>query len=130
MIKRSELILGTGATAIALAGYLIDRAWGYDAFARSGSLIVAFGAALAGREIYLGERSIARNEARVEKMEATYLDAAGSGEAATPEAFSRLAKVLSEYRTNRLEQVGRMIYAEIAIVCFGTLIWGFGDLVV
>lgn len=130
MIRRSEIILASGASAIAFTGYLIDRNWGYDAFARSGSLIVAFGAALAGREIYLGERSIARNEARVEKLEATYLDAAGSGEAATPEAFTRLAKTLADYRTARLEQVGRMIYFEIAIVCLGTLIWGFGDLVV
>lgn len=130
-MRKSEIILAFGALAIALTGFLLDRAIGQNAFARSGSIIVAFGAALAGREIYRGERAIARTEARVEKLEAAYLDAAGSGEeASSPEAFSRLAKVLSEYRTSRLEQVGRMIYTEIAIVCFGTLVWGFGDLVV
>ncbi len=43
-----------------------------------------------------------RNEARVEKLEATYLDAAGSGEAATPEALTRLATTLADYRTARL----------------------------
>lgn len=130
MIRRSEAILFCGAAAIAAAGYVIDLRVGHDAFARSGSLIVAFGAALAGREIYLGERSIARNEARIEKLEAGYLDAANSGEAPTPEAFTRLARTLADYRTSRLDQVGRMIYAEIAIVCLGTLIWGFGDLAV
>lgn len=131
MIGRAELLMGAGALAIALAGYLFDRTWGHDAFSRSGSLIVAFGAALAGREIYNGERAIARTEARVEKLEAAYLDAAGEGNGTTsPEAFSRLASVLAEYRTARLEKVGRMIYSEIAIVCLGTLIWGFGDLAV
>lgn len=123
--------MGSGACGLALAGFLIDRNFGYDAFSRSGSVIVAFGAALAGREIYQGERSIARTEARVERLEAAYLDAAGAGEGkAEPEAFSRLATILAEYRTARLEQVGRMIYFEITIVCIGTLIWGFGDLVV
>jgi hypothetical protein len=130
-MRHSEIFMVGGTALIATAGYAIDSAIGYDAFSRSGSLIVAFGAALAGREIYMGERSIARNEARIEKMEAAYLDAAASGEGtATPEAFARLAKTLGDYRTARLEQVGRMIYAEIAIVCFGTLVWGFGDLVV
>ncbi len=130
MIGRSESALVAGALAMALAGYLADLQWGHDAFARSGSVIVAYGAALAGREIYRGERAIARTEARVEKLEAAYLDATTGGDAASPEAFSRLAKTLADFRASRLEKVGRMIYTEIAVVCFGTLIWGFGDLAV
>lgn len=129
-MKRTQLALFAGALAIALTGYLADLQLGHDAFARSGSVIVAFGAALAGREIYQGERAIARTEARVEKLEAAYLDATTGGDEASPEAFSRLAKTLADFRTARLEKVGRMIYAEIAVVCFGTLIWGFGDLAV
>jgi len=130
MTSRTPILLYAAAIAIAVAGYLIDRRFGHDVFARSGALIVALGAATAGREIYLGERAIARTEARVEKLEAAYLDAAREGGAATPEAFTRLAEILANFREARLQHVGKMIYTEITIVCIGTLIWGFGDLAV
>ncbi|NKX46270.1 hypothetical protein [Roseicyclus persicicus] len=125
------MVLVGVALTIAAAGYWIDRVWGGDAFPRAGALIVAFGAAFAGLEVYGMERAIMRHEARVEKLEAAYLDAAKEGrETTAAAAFSRLAENLSEYRNARIERVGRMIRAEIAILCFGTLIWGFGDLVV
>ncbi len=130
MTTRSPILLAIAALAIAFTGYLLDLRIGHDAFARSGAVIVALGAAAAGREIYLGERAIARTEARVEKLEAAYLDAAGEGGEASPEAFTRLAEILANFRDTRLQQVGRMIYTEIGLVCFGTLVWGFGDLVV
>jgi len=120
-----------GAVALAIVGYATDQAIGHDAFARSGSLIVAYGAALVSRQVYNTERQIARNQARVEKIEATYLDAASDkGEGHSPEAFSRLAVALGDFRNARLAQMGRLVHTEIAIVCGGTLIWGFGDLVV
>ncbi|MBV2361411.1 hypothetical protein KUH32_16725 [Thalassococcus sp. CAU 1522] len=129
-IARDHLLY-LGAVSIAVIGYLLDRRIGADAFARSGAVIVAFGAAMAGREIYAMERAITRHEARVEKLEAAYLDAAQSGEGeAREDAFSRLAKNLADYRAARIERVGRMIRAEIVILCFGTIVWGFGDLVV
>lgn len=126
----STIFLPLIAIFIAFTGLMIDLRYGYDAFARSGSIIVMLGIALAGREIYLGERSIARNEARIEKLEAGYLDAASdeNGQTPSPEAFSRLAKALGDYRQLRLDNIGRLIYVEIGVVCFGTLIWGFGDL--
>lgn len=131
MTLSRDHLLYLGAAAIAAVGYLIDRRIGGDAFARSGSLIVAYGALLAGREIYDMERAISRHESRVEKLEAAYLDAARNGEKGSAEdAFSRLAENLSKYRAARIEHVGRMIYAEILILCFGTIIWGFGDLAV
>lgn len=124
-------LLYAGAAAIAVTGYLVERRFGWDAFARSGSLIVAYGALLAGREIYMMERAITRHESRVEKLEAAYLDAARNGEKGSAEdAFTRLAQNLSDFRAARIERVGRMIYAEIFILCFGTIIWGFGDLAV
>lgn len=126
-----EHLLYAGAAAIALIGYLVDRRIGADAFARSGSVIVAYGALLAGREIYHTERAIIRHEARVEKLEAAYLDASRNGAQGTSEdAFTRLAQNLADFRAARIERVGRMIYAEIFILCLGTLIWGFGDLAV
>ena len=130
MTSRSPILLVVTAIAVAVAGYILDLRYDHDFTARAGAVIVAFGAAAAGREVYLGERAIARTEARVEKLEATYLDAASNGGEASPEAFSRLAEILANFREARLQQVGRMIYTEIALVCFGTLIWGFGDLVV
>ncbi len=130
MTARSPILLAAAALAIAAAGYLLDLRYGHDVTARAGAVIVAFGAAAAGREVYLGERAIARNEARIEKLEAAYLDAAGNGGEATPEAFTRLAEMLANFREARLHQVGRMIYTEIGLVCFGTLVWGFGDLAV
>ncbi len=130
MTSRAPILLPVAAIAIAGAGYLLDLRFGHDATARSGAMIVALGAAAAGREVYLGERAIARTEARVEKLEATYLDAASTGGEASPEAFTRLAEILANFREARLQQVGRMIYTEIAMVCFGTLVWGFGDLAV
>ncbi|WP_146188835.1 hypothetical protein [Albidovulum aquaemixtae] len=120
-----------GAAVIAIVGYLVDLRIGGNAFARAGAVMVAYGALLAGREIYLMERAITRHESRVEKLEAAYLDAARNGqEGSAEDAFSRLAQNLSEFRAARIERVGRMIYAEILILCFGTIIWGFGDLVV
>lgn len=130
---KGKLAIWLGASmALALIGLVIDLNWGFDAFPRSGALIVAAGVALAGREIHRGERSIARNEARVEKLEAAILDAAGDRTAsdASPETFTRLAASLADFREQRLIQVGQMINAEIVIVCIGTLIWGFGDLLV
>ena len=90
--------------------------------------MVAFGVAMAGREVFQTERAIAAYEARAEKIEAKILDTEDAGKAA-PEAFSRIAKNRGKYRSDRLEQVGRLIHAEIGIVVAGTLIWGFGDLV-
>ncbi len=131
MKRGREYLLYSGAAAIALVGYLVDRRIGADAFARAGSLIVAYGALLAGREIYQMERAITRHEARVEKLEAAYLDAARNGQAgASEDAFTRLAQNLADFRAARIERVGRMIYAEIFILSLGTLIWGFGDLAV
>ncbi|MGP6085400.1 hypothetical protein [Antarctobacter jejuensis] len=126
-----EYLLYAGAGAIAAVGYWADRVVGGNAFARSGALIVIFGALLAGREIYSLEKSIARHETRVDKIEAAYLDAVKSGERqSTEDAFSRLATNLADFRASRIERVGRLITAEIFILCFGTLIWGFGDLAV
>jgi len=127
----STILLPALAVLIAVAGLFLDTRYGYDAFIRSGALIVMMGVALAGREIYMGERSIARNEARIEKLEAAYLDAASEkdGEGPSPEAFSRLAKAMADYRQVRLDRIGRLIYVEMGVVCFGTLIWGFGDLI-
>ena len=131
MTLSRDHLLYLGAAAIAVAGYLLDLRIGLDFFARSGSVIVAYGALLAGREIYNMERSISRHESRVEKLEAAYLDAARNGKDGSAEdAFSRLAQNLSDFRAARIEHVGRMIYAEIVILCFGTIIWGFGDLAV
>ncbi len=131
MIPARETMLFIGALGMATLGYLIDNNWGWDAFPRSGALIVAFGAAFAGYEIYGMERAITRHESRVEKLEAIYLDAAKEGrETSSEDAFSRLADNLAEFRSARIERVGRMIRAEIIILCSGTLIWGFGDLVV
>ena len=128
---RRDTVLAGVAILIAVAGYLVDRTWGWSAFQRSGALIVAFGAAFAGLEIYGMERAITRHESRVEKLEAAYLDAAKEGrETTSEEAFSRLAANLAEFRAERVDRVGRMIRAEILILCFGTIVWGFGDLVV
>lgn len=124
------VILPTSAVVIALAGIFAELRFGHDAFARSGSLIVILGLAVAGREIYNGERAIARNEARIEKLEAAYLDGSANEEGAViaGEAFSRLARALSDYRQARLDRIGNLIYVEMGVVCAGTLIWGFGDL--
>jgi hypothetical protein len=123
--------LYAGSAVIAVAGYLLDRHIGGAAFPRAGALMVAFGAAMAGREVFRMERAITRHESRVEKIEAAYLDAAREGrEGGAQDAFARLAENLAAYREGRLERVGRMIQAEILILCLGTLIWGFGDLVV
>ncbi len=130
MKLNSIVMLPTAAVVIALAGILAELRIGNEAFARSGSLIVILGLALAGREIYIGERAIARNEARIEKLEAAYLDGAAdeNGAVLAREAFSRLAKALDEYRQARLDRIGSLIYIEMGVVCVGTLIWGFGDL--
>lgn len=128
MKNLAERVLPAGALLIAAAGLAIDLRFGGDAFARAGSLMVAYGVTLAGREVYLTERAIAKYEARVDKVEATILD--DEKKEVTPEAFSRIAKNRSKYRSDRLDRVGRLIYAEIGIVVAGTLIWGFGDLAV
>lgn len=128
MWSKVEIALAAGVATLAVAGYLLEKRYGFNAFSRSGSLITALGVAMAGREIWRAEMAIARNEARVEKLEAQYLDAAKGGRA-DDDAFSRLAELLGNYRTSRLERVGRLVFAEIAAVCIGTLIWGFGDLV-
>lgn len=128
-VSRTEVFLVLGVLVLATLGFLIDRRFGHDAFQRSGALITAFGVAMAGREVWRAEMAIARNEARVEKLEAAYLDDTEKQGAASGEAFSRLAELLANYRTARLDRVGRLVFAEIGTVCVGTLIWGFGDLV-
>lgn len=130
MVPRIEITLLLAAVCIAVAGFVIDARYGHDAFPRAGSLITALGVAMAGREVWRAEMAIARNEARVEKLEAAYLDAVSTKGRIDAEAFSRLAEMLGNYRTSRLQRVGRLVFAEIATVCAGTLIWGFGDLVV
>ena len=129
MLTRTEFLLILGAVGIACAGLVIDLWIGADAFARAGAVIVAYGVTMAGREVFATERTIAKYEARVEKIEAKIFDA-DDAENASPEAFSRIAKNRSKYRNDRLETVGRLIHAEIGIVVAGTLIWGFGDLAV
>lgn len=88
------------------------------------------GVALAGREIFVGERAIAHNEDRFEKLETAYLDCAANEDGLVPsqEAFSRLANSLRECRQSRLDRIGRFVNAEMSVVCAGTLIWGFGDI--
>ena len=129
MLTRAETLLILGAGGIALVGLAVDLWIGADAFARAGAVIVAYGVAMAGREVFATERTIAKYEARAEQIEAKILDADDADKTA-PEAFSRIAKNRSKYRNDRLETMGRLIHAEIGIVVAGTLIWGFGDLAV
>ena len=124
-------ILVAVAVTIALTGLLVDLHYGHDAFARSGSVIVALGIAMVGRALYRIEKAKARNEGRFEKLEAAWLDAGASGDQVTSqEVFSRLATSFSELRQANVARTGRLMAAEIAITCSGTLIWGFGDLAV
>ena len=125
---RSRIILG--ALAIILAGLLADWLWGRDAFARSGAVLVIYGIVMVGRAAYESEKRNARNEARFEKLEATYLDASTSQSTElSPEIFVRLAGAYAELRESRLAREGQLIVVEVGIVCLGTFIWGFGDLV-
>jgi hypothetical protein len=131
LTRNPQRLLILGAIAIGIAGLATDIAIGHDAFARAGSLITAYGIAVAGREIYRTERATARHEGRIEKLEAGYLDAVGAHSTEIdPEAFSRIAKNFADYRNDHVEKVGKLLHTEIGIVCSGTLIWGFGDLVV
>lgn len=124
-----KLTLALGACGIAGAGLLSQAYLGNDLFMRSGALIVSFGVIMAGREITNTEAAMVRHETRMERLEAAYLDVASTPDAEiSPETFSRLAKSLGEFRTDRTAKVKELVRLEILTVCLGTVIWGFGDL--
>lgn len=130
MERSKTLLLVLGAGALAVGGLGVHLTVGYQAFPRSGSLIVIYGVALAGREIFRAEKSLSEHESRVDRLEAAYLDAIERGKRQGDEVdFSKLAENLREYRSSRISRVGQLINIEIGIVCLGTLIWGFGDLI-
>lgn len=131
MKRNPQRLMVFGALSIACIGLAVDFTIGYDAFARAGSVMTAYGILIAGRELRRSERATARHEGRVEKLEAAYMEAMASRDAdVDPEAFSRIAANFAEYRNEHVEKLGKLLATEISIVCLGTLIWGFGDLVV
>jgi hypothetical protein len=126
----NTLVLLVGAAVIAIAGYLLDRRIGLDMFARAGAVMVVYGVTMVGRGLYKAERAISRHHSRLDRLEAGYLDAIAAGEKLQPDAFRKVAEHHAEFRTSRFDEVSGLLRGEIAIVCLGTLIWGFGDLAV
>ena len=130
MGRNLKLTLALGVCGLIVAGLLAQIYFGHDFFMRSGSLIVAFGVIMAGRKIANTEAAMSRHETRMERLEASYLDVASSPhKEISPETFSRLAKSLGEFRTDRTAKVKEIVGLEILTVCLGTIIWGFGDLI-
>ncbi len=128
-MSRNEAILAAGTLAIVIAGIVAELNGLPAAFARAGAVLVVFGVVSVGRAVMASERAHSRYEARFERLEAAYLDAAMTEEGkVSPEAFSRLAESYAGLREARVTRESRLMKAEISIVCLGTLIWGFGDL--
>lgn len=126
-VQTRTLLLG--ACGIAGLGLWIDYLVGHNAFARSGAVLVIFGVVMVAQAIRTADAWNARNEARFEKLEAAYLDAGDTADQTKPvQVFSRLADIYSDMRQSRLEREMTLLNWELVIVCSGTLIWGFGDL--
>ena len=114
---------------IAIAGLLVDLAWKCtNGFSRSGSLIVCVG--IISGSLILKKVIKKKHEARENYLESIRqeMDIVFSDKELKEKVRGTADSQLKEAERILEKDTRRILVVETCIVVFGTLIWGFGDL--